>query len=128
MDECEDEMIIANRVLTLPEPVYIAGPMTGLPEFNYPLFFSVEASLRTLGVNDIENPARVEIPQGLVPNWNWYMRAGLTRLLRCNTIVLLDNWEESAGAVIEQGLAETLGLTMYEWSEISGEPDPDPQS
>ena len=39
--------------------VYIAGPMTGLPDFNYPAFNAAAAKLRALGLevlNPAENP------------------------------------------------------------------------
>lgn len=37
--------------------VYIAGPMTGLPEFNFPLFFEAEELLKGHGF-EVINPAR----------------------------------------------------------------------
>ncbi|MCY1527250.1 hypothetical protein D9M68_623110 [compost metagenome] len=36
--------------------IYLAGPMTGLPEFNYPAFHAEAARLRALGYQ-VENPA-----------------------------------------------------------------------
>ena len=36
--------------------IYLAGPMTGLPEFNYPAFHAEAARLRQLGYH-VENPA-----------------------------------------------------------------------
>lgn len=39
--------------------VYISGPMTGLPEFNYPAFFAAAEALEARGYETI-NPARTE--------------------------------------------------------------------
>jgi hypothetical protein len=40
---------------------YIAGPMTGLPEFNFPAFHAAAASLRARGF-EVENPAQRPLP------------------------------------------------------------------
>lgn len=44
--------------------IYLAGPMTGLPEFNYPAFHAEAARLRGLGYQ-VENPADhgVKVPR-----------------------------------------------------------------
>ena len=36
--------------------VYVAGPMTGLPEFNYPAFFAAEEYLRSHGAKVMNQP------------------------------------------------------------------------
>jgi len=41
--------------------IYIAGPMTGLPEFNYPAFNAAAEYLRSLG-HHVENPADNPVP------------------------------------------------------------------
>ena len=48
--------------MTAPTPerpmrIYIAGPMTGLPDSNYPAFHAAEARLQALG-HEPHNPAR----------------------------------------------------------------------
>lgn len=54
--------------------LYIAGPMTGLPEFNYPAFMDAERRLIAAGY-EIENPAA----PGQVDGWTWqdYMKRGI---------------------------------------------------
>ena len=87
--------------------LYIAGPMTGLPEYNYPAFHSAEATLKAHGY-DVGNPART----GQQPGWEWadYMRAALRIMLDCDAVALLPGWTESRGALIEASLAERLGM------------------
>ena len=51
-------VIYRGHTATLEESVtvYIAGPMTGIPEFNYPLFNATAKALRATGV-EVRNPA-----------------------------------------------------------------------
>jgi hypothetical protein len=88
---------------------YIAGPMTGLPEYNYPAFMAAEEQLVAAGY-EVENPA-----QGLVDGWEWqnYMRRGITQLMRCDGIALLPNWHKSKGAQIEYEIARSLEWPRY---------------
>lgn len=102
----------------LPEPVYIAGPVTGKPEKNKPAFDLMEWTLRRTGHTEIENPMVNETP-GVEMPWAYYMRAGIAQLLRCQSIVLLPGWEESNGAVIEHQIADWLGMTVVEMHEVN---------
>ena len=87
--------------------VYIAGPMTGLPDYNYPAFHAAAAKLRAAG-HEVESPAE----PGQVDGWTWadYMRRGLVQMLTCDTIALLPDWHRSRGARVEYNLAEGLGM------------------
>lgn len=91
--------------------VYIAGPMTGLPEFNYPAFRSTAAELRAAGF-DVVSP--VEVCQHLPPGSTWleYMRACIPALMTCNAVATLPMWSQSRGARIEVELATTLGFEV----------------
>jgi hypothetical protein len=42
--------------------IYLSGPMTGLPDLNFPAFHAEAARLRALGY-DVINPA--ELPEGI---------------------------------------------------------------
>jgi hypothetical protein len=93
---------------------YIAGPMTALPDLNYPAFDAAAAELRAEGV-DVLNPA--EQTAGPDQPWEHYMRLGLASLLRCDSIVLLPGWTNSKGAKLEYHVACSLGMRVSEWSE-----------
>lgn len=94
--------------------VYIAGPMTGIPGFNYPEFNSVAAQLRALGLK-VENPAE-NLPIKAKMEWSDWMRLGIIQLMRCDRVVLLRGWENSPGAKLEFQLATKLGIECVEWA------------
>ena len=50
--------------------LYIAGPMTCLPEYNFPAFHSTAAHLRGMG-HEVLNPA--ELPDPDDPTWPNYL-------------------------------------------------------
>ncbi|WP_332847591.1 DUF4406 domain-containing protein [Pseudomonas lactucae] len=89
--------------------VYVAGPMTGIADFNYPAFNSVAAQLRAL-CYEVENPADHGVVEGA--QWADYMAYDLTRLGLCGMIALLPDWEKSQGARLEVLIAERLGMTV----------------
>lgn len=85
--------------------VYIAGPMSGLAEFNRPEFMLSAARLSHAG-NIVLNPAT--LPDGL--SQREYMDI-CTAMLRCaDTIYMLKGWANSSGARAELALAEKLEL------------------
>lgn len=86
--------------------IYIAGPMTGKPDFNRTAFSLAAVRLSAQGAIPL-NPAI--LPDGL--SEADYMRIGLAMLQCAEGIYLLDGWQESAGACAEYSLAKKLGLT-----------------
>lgn len=99
--------------------VYVAGKISGLEikEFKDNFLRGV-AKVKELGVkdSDIINPARYTIDFG---NWNEYMRLCLSRLLECDTIFMLKDYETSAGAKFELLTAQTLGMKVIKESEVN---------
>lgn len=94
--------------------VYISGPMTGLPKFNYPSFRRMERQLVKEG-HEVVNPARTgeEDTSHLdSPEWHDYMISAVTRLSGCTAIVMLHGWEDSPGARIERDWAMRMGLSF----------------
>ena len=69
---------------------YIAGPMTGLPDLNFPAFHERAAELRAEGFH-VENPA--EINANSTAPWAECMKADIPRLLTCDSVLLLPGWE-----------------------------------
>lgn len=100
--------------------LYVCGPMSGLPEFNYPAFHGATERLAALGY-DIENPAdNQQDDTSPVPVWQQFMRLGVAQLVRCDGIALLDGWQKSRGASLEVFIGTQLGLTVMpvaDWSK-----------
>lgn len=89
--------------------IYIAGPMTGLPEFNYPAFNAKAAELRAMGY-EVENPA--ENPEPECKSWQGYMRMSLHQIAQCDSVYMLPGWHNSKGARLEYQIASGLGLAL----------------
>lgn len=89
--------------------IYVAGPMTGLPDFNYPAFNAAAKKLRAMG-HTVFNPA--ESPAPACGTYQGYLRLGIAQLVQCECIVLLPGWSDSTGARIERFLAWVLGMEV----------------
>ena len=96
--------------------VYLAGAMSGLPEFNYPAFNAEAARIRALGY-DVENPAENTPPP--CGTWQGWMRISLRQMLTCDTVAMLPGWGKSKGALIEYNLAKSLGMEIWDANEIT---------
>lgn len=103
--------------------LYIAGPMTGMPDWNYPAFFAAEKWLDSIGIFGI-NPARTDgenlgealaragTPETAKP-WGYYLRRALLKLSVADGLLLLPGWEKSKGARLEVHVARELGMPLY---------------
>ncbi|CAD6876126.1 DUF4406 domain-containing protein [Methylomonas fluvii] len=89
--------------------LYLAGPMTGIPDYNYPLFNAMAERLRAKGF-EVENPAENQAPA--CGSWAGYMRLALSQLMTCEVVAFLPNWEASRGARLEYQVAKELGLKI----------------
>lgn len=83
--------------------LYIAGPMTGVPDWNYPAFNKAQAELEAAGFR-VLNPARQ--PDGLT--YDEYLHRAIADVFACEGIALLNGWEGSPGAKAEVALADAL--------------------
>lgn len=92
---------------------YIAGPMTGIQDLNFPAFHRAAASLCGQGF-DVVNPAEINADPNAA--WNQCMREDIAQLVTCDQIALLPGWERSRGATIEARLAADLGMKRIELS------------
>jgi hypothetical protein len=92
--------------------IYVAGPMTGYPDFNFPAFHAATARLREAGweaVNPAENfGGRTDLAR------ETYLRADVILLAQCQAIAMLPGWEESRGAKLEYLLARELSMPILD--------------
>ena len=95
--------------------VYIAGPMTGLPQHNYPSFMEMENHLRKMGYDNILNPARIADGDTTKP-YSFYIRESLKMISKADFVIFLKGWEKSKGAVLEKHCADSMGIPCYDQS------------
>lgn len=111
--------------------IYIAGPMRGIPEFNFPAFFRAAKDLREEG-HTVFNPAErdnlkhgTDISKGnetgdesiAAAQHGFNLREALGADLawicaEADAIALLPGWENSKGAKAEKVVGEVLGLKI----------------
>jgi nucleoside 2-deoxyribosyltransferase len=94
--------------------IYVAGPMTGLPEFNYPAFEAAEKALAERGhlvLNPVHADKHNPTP-GTSQAWDWYMRHCIRMVLEADGVALLPGWETSRGATLEHTIATALDLDI----------------
>ena len=94
--------------------IYISGPMTGLPEFNFPAFHSAAATLRACGF-EVVNPAELNDQHKA---YNDCLRADIKALCDCDVIALLPGWEGSNGAHLELHIAHRIGLEVKRFEDL----------
>ena len=102
--------------------LYIAGPMAGIEQMNYPAFAKATAELRELGF-DVLSPHEIDdrFPHRAHYNdpqeeWLWYMIQCIPMVFEVQMLVLLDGWFNSRGAQIERQIAECRNIPIYEYT------------
>lgn len=123
--------------MTPKETLYVAGPMRGIPFFNFPAFDEAEEHLLSLGY-EVVSPAQLDREAGfdestwpVDPDYDWKdlskisggftlhetIQRDLDALKQCTGIYMLDGWENSTGAKAELHLAKWLGLDVLYQTE-----------
>lgn len=92
--------------------IYLAGPMTGLPEFNYPAFAEAEERGKAMWL-DVRSPHK-NFNENTGLDYATYIRADMKMLLECNAIALLPGWQKSRGARFELHVAQLLGHAVLD--------------
>jgi Domain of unknown function (DUF4406) len=114
--------------------LYLAGPMRGYPDFNFPLFFKTASTLEGLG-HTVFNPASRDVSKygseklktatgseeevsknlglnGLQLARDCFLADTAFICTHADGIYLLPGWEKSKGAVAERALCEAIGLKI----------------
>lgn len=104
--------------------IYLAGPMTGLPGYNFAAFDRAAEILEGEG-HVVFNPAQMDRDVGFDPASTEVSKSFLRDALRrdlsaicdADAIAMLPGWEKSPGAKIEWMLASHLDLEIIYLSE-----------
>lgn len=106
-----------------PNRLYLAGPMSGIKDLNFPAFNAEAARLRALGY-EVTNPAEVNggaaelvatanmTAEERAEHWRHCMRRDIPLLLTCDAVALLPGWQSSRGATLEVHIAEALDMPV----------------
>jgi dienelactone hydrolase len=116
--------------------LYLAGPMSQKPFFNYPAFHAAEAELTDVG-HEVFSPARMtefdhgadystRYPTGdhaaaVCDGFNFRRAMAWNLMAICNevdAIALLPGYEQSKGTQVELAVARLLGIPSYPFEEL----------
>jgi hypothetical protein len=101
--------------------IYVAGPMTGYPFYNFPIFDLARDALAALGW-DVASPADMDRAEGFDPilrpdstplEYESCLARDEAAIRGCFAIVMLPGWQPSRGANREKELALSLGHKVY---------------
>ena len=104
---------------------YVAGPMTGLKNFNFESFDRARDILEKRGW-EVISPADIDRAEGYVTEDEWgnvtqterfnrkkVLRQDFAELLECEAVFMLPGWEHSEGARLERDLAINSGISVF---------------
>jgi hypothetical protein len=105
----EKKMVQQSRKLERdPDVVYIAGPMTNIPEYNFPAFFKAEGLIRERYPNaKVFNPARMKRDTAAILD-----NTPDTDVRDSCLLVLLPGFKQSHGAAVECALCAYLDWSI----------------
>jgi hypothetical protein len=119
--------------------LYIAGPMTGYPKFNFPAFHEAAKTLRAQGL-DIISPAEEDEKHGIAKlamastdgkldangkiagqTWGDVLARDVKIVADLvDGVAVLKNWERSKGAKLEITVALLAGKAVFAYHEGAG--------
>lgn len=111
------------ETLTNKLTIYIAGPMRGYKNNNFPAFFEAAKKWGSNPmVGRVFNPAQMDEEMGYDGNCialnskeclRSCMERDLNAIMTSDALVMLSGWERSEGARVEHALAVYLGLQIF---------------
>lgn len=101
--------------------IYVAGPITAMPNENREEFDRVSKLLRSMG-HEVINPHELcaEIPKEGNPELVWLhcLKRCLPELAKCDKVVMLEGFKNSIGSMVEFTSALMRGMDVVMMSEI----------
>lgn len=117
--------------------VYLAGPMTGIPQFNFPAFIKAAEAIRKEGIT-VVSPAEIDNQEtreaamsssdGAVGSgsangetWGDFLARDVKIVAdQVDAVALLDGWQKSRGALLEIFTAMLCGKKIYSYTYPNG--------
>jgi len=99
--------------------IYIAGPMTGYPKFNFPAFDKardiLEPDWNVISPADMDRDLGFDPDDGIVTAefLRDAMRRDIDAVMHVDALYALAGWEQSKGASAEVALAEWRGIPVH---------------
>lgn len=100
-----EKMLGMNR-----QKIYISGPMKGKIDLNRVEFYKAEKYLLGLGYIPI-NPFSLT-KKLRNPSIEECMKLDIEAILKCDSVYLLNGWENSKGCAVELAVAKSIGLKI----------------
>lgn len=105
--------------------IYLAGPMRGYDQFNFPAFHDAAKNLRNRG-HQVRSPAEHDEECGFNPTANsldgFNLHEAFTwdiqQVLWCGAVVVLPGWESSVGTGIEVSVARATGKIVLGYDPV----------
>jgi hypothetical protein len=105
--------------------IYIAGPMSTYPLYNFPAFDECRDALRTQGY-EVISPADLDRSVGFDPAssiatkgfLDEAMQRDIEAIMRVDCMVMLPGWRGSTGARAEYALARWRHIPVFQWPEM----------
>ena len=92
--------------------VYISGPITDMPELNYPEFKHAEEKINALGLDTlVPHDFFQDIDTGGFIH-NDYMRVCIAEMMKADLVVTLKDWELSKGCKMEVNIAREIEIPV----------------
>ena len=91
--------------------IYLAGRMTGVPDYNYSEFISTAEMLRAITGAHVVHTANA--PRRDTLEHRHYMEWARVWLNLCDAVAVLPDWEESAGTRQEIEMATAMKLPIF---------------
>ena len=122
------------RLLDPAYRIYLAGPMTGLPEYNAPAFRAATFDLRNRGI-EVWSPVEMDEEDGVNleaeaasattlhsdPGWDWAraLARDIGVVIRdVEAVVVLPGWTKSRGAFLETETAYAQGKSVLRYPDL----------